>query len=105
MRGFRGRCPICQEAAVGAATQRTKVAVAVDARWRHQGGAAVEQFQRGEAQRRTGPGRTARGALVAKVLGIDLVQSFQRQRWPGAVTQQPLKPRAVGGREADRGVG
>jgi hypothetical protein len=77
--------------------QHAEVAVAVDARWRHQGGDAVEQFQRGEDQRRTGPGRTGLGTLVAKVLAIEFAEPFHGEWRTGAVTQQPLAPRAVSG--------
>jgi hypothetical protein len=65
--------------------EHTEVTVAVDARWRHQGGDAVEQLQRGEDQRRTGPGRTWLGALVAKVLAIEFAEPVQGEGWPGAI--------------------
>jgi len=84
--------------------QHAEVAVAVDARWRHQGGDAVEQLQRGEDQRRTGPGRTGLAALVAKVLAIEFAEPFHGEWRAGAVTQQPLAPRAISGLDAYRGV-
>jgi hypothetical protein len=38
------------------------------------------------------------------VLGIELAQPIQSERWPGAVAQQPLAPGAVGGLDAHRAV-
>ena len=53
---------------------------------------------------RAGPARTLFGALVEQALRIEFAQPVQGQRWPGAVTQQPLAPSAVLGLDAHRAV-
>jgi hypothetical protein len=77
---------------------RTKVAVAVDSRRRHQRGEAVEQLEWGQALRAAAAGARFRG-VVDEVLAVEFAQPVQGERRAGAVAQQPLAPGAVGGRE------
>jgi len=37
-------------------------------------------------------------------MAVVLAKAVQRERWPGAVPQQPLAPGAVGGLDAHRAV-
>ena len=78
-------------------------------RW-HQGGEAVDQFQRGQDLRATAAG-AGPGVLVEQVLGIPLLQPFQRERggrsnaavapapaglWPRCAPRRPRKSRRRG---------
>jgi hypothetical protein len=77
--------------------------VAVDPRWRHEGGEAVEQFEWGDDQRATAVGARC-GGIVAEAFEPELMQLLQSERWAGAITQQALAPGAVGSLDAHRGV-
>ena len=74
-----------------------RVAVALKARRRHQGGDPIDQLHGGEKQRAV-PARTGLGELIAQAFGIELAQPAQGERRPGAIAQQPLAPGAVGSR-------
>ena len=75
----------------------------MDPRRRHEGGEAVDELQRSQELRAAvaGPG-LASG--VEQMLGIPLLQPFQRKRRAGAVTQQPREPWPVCGLDAYCGV-
>ena len=75
----------------------------VEAWRRHQGGEVVEQLQRRQQQRAVSA-RAGFVALVEQAFGIEFAQPVQGERWPGAVTQQPLSAGAVNGRDAQRAV-
>jgi hypothetical protein len=66
--------------------QHAEVAVVVVAQGRHQSGEAIELLERREKQR-AGPARTLFGALLEQMVGIELAQPVQGERWPGAVAQ------------------
>jgi len=87
----------------GRPRQHFDIAVVVDTRAWHQRGEAIEQLQRSQ-DLRAGLARTLSGALVEQVLGIELAQPVQGERWPRAVTQQPLAPGAVDGRDTHRHI-
>jgi hypothetical protein len=87
----------------GRSRRHAEVAVAVETRRWRQRGEAVEQLERGQVLRATATGARFR-RLVNEVLEVVLAQAVQRERWPGAVPQQPLAPGTVGGRDAHLGV-
>jgi hypothetical protein len=68
----------------------------------------IEAAVAAEAQRhlatRAGAAGTGLGASVEQVLGIEVAQPVESERWLGAVAQQPLAPGAVGGRDAHRRI-
>ena len=83
--------------------QHAVVAVAVGPRRRDECGEAVEQLQRGEAQR-SGAAGTGWRCFVEQVLRVKFVQPVQGERWPGAIAQQALTSGTVSGLDAHRGV-
>ena len=58
-----------------------RVAVALKARRRHQGGDPIDQLHGGEKQRAV-PARTGLGELIAQAFGIELAQPAQGERRP-----------------------
>lgn len=88
----------------GRARYHAKFAVAVvDTRWRHEGGGAVGQFQRGEDPRATGAG-SGSGVVVDEALWIKFAKPLQGKPWPGAVEQQVFASGVVGGLNAHRAI-
>ncbi len=87
----------------GRLRQHIEVAVAMDARWRHPCRKPVEPLQRRQDPLAV-PAWTLFGALVEQMLGIELAQPVQGQRWPGTIVQQPLTSGTVSGRDAHRGA-
>ena len=71
----------------------------MDPRRRDEGSEAVDELQRGQELRATAA-RTRFAGLVEQELGIPLLQPFQRERRAGAVAQQSLQSRPVGGLDA-----
>jgi len=80
--------------------QHAELAAADPRRW-HQSGVAVLQLQHCPAQR-AGAGRF--GTFVEQVLGIDLAQPVQGERWPDAETQQTLASGRVNSLDAHRAI-
>jgi hypothetical protein len=76
-RGRRGRREGGDRSAQGRiGREHAEVAVAVDARRRHQGGQAVEQLERRQDLRAV-PARTLLVSLVEQALGIELAQTWR----------------------------
>ena len=75
---------------------------------RHQRGDLVDQFEWCQHQRRrTCAGRCSThrlGIAIDQMLGIALVQMFQRERRTGTIPQQPFERRPVGTLDAHRAI-
>jgi len=95
----------------GRSRQHAEVAVAVDARWRHQGGEVVEQFQRRQQQRAVST-RTGFVALIVQAFGIEFAPGTQATRIPlttwnwreTAITVPPQRTQPDWREEAMRGT-
>ena len=72
-------------------------------RRRHQGGEAVDELQRGQAQGAAAAG-AGLAAVVEQAFGIECAEPLQGERRPGAVTQQALPTGVVVGLDAHRRV-
>ncbi len=61
------------------------------------GGAIAKARPQWRQQQPAAPARTGLGDLIAQAFGTEFAQPVQGERWPSAVSEQPLAPGAVGG--------